>query len=139
MFLKKKTFLADKIITEFSEKLLQNKGYVKIGVGHYPVNHEALEYMNFNKQDLYHYDLIIVGHYHGGQIRMPFYGALFIPDNIENKSYFPKQKYVSGLNVVGSVNQYISKGLGATGRIILLKFRLFNTPNIDVLTLKIKK
>lgn len=131
-------FSTDKIINEFKEKLLQNKEHIKIGVGHYPVNHEVLEYMNSKQQELYYHNLIIAGHYHGGQIRIPFYGALFIPDNIEKNNYFPKQKYVSGLNVVGNVNQYISKGLGATGRIRMLKFRLFNTPNIDVLTLKIK-
>lgn len=136
IFLKNKEFASEEFKNEFKNKLSKHIEDIRIGVGHYPVNHEDLEYMDSKEESLYHYDLIIAGHYHGGQIRIPFYGAFFIPNNVEKKNFFPEQKYVSGLNVVGNVNQYVSRGLGASGRIGILKFRLFNTPNIDLIRLK---
>lgn len=85
------------------------------------------------------YDLVLSGHYHGGQIRIPFYGALFVP-NINGDNFFPEQNEVSGLNTWNGYNQYVSRGLGASSKSIITRFRLFNTPEINVLTLvKLKK
>lgn len=105
---------------------------VKIAVTHYPVNYRMLEKADGNNMP--DYDLIIAGHYHGGQIRIPFYGALYVPDSV--KGWFPLQSRVSGLSDYGFCKQYISRGLGASDRIPALSFRLFNTPEINLITLK---
>lgn len=144
IFLKEKTNTNENFVNEFKMKKLEHQEGVQIGIGHYPVGYEALKKLDEKNniikingnQYICRYDLVIAGHYHGGQIRIPFLGALFIPDNMEKIHVFPNQKYVCGLNTVGNTSQYISRGLGATGRIKMLKFRLFNTPNIDIITLK---
>jgi uncharacterized protein len=85
------------------------------------------------------YDLILAGHYHGGQLRLPLIGALYIPAptaGINNSGYFPAQNDVKGLSYYGRVPQYVSAGLGASGHIRLASFRLFNTPEINLITLR---
>lgn len=84
------------------------------------------------------YDLIIAGHYHGGQIRVPFYGALFIPTQTPSfrDKLFPDQGSVKGLSVANGVPQYISAGLGASSTVPFLSFRFFNPPEINLITLR---
>lgn len=89
------------------------------------------------------HDLILAGHHHGGQYRIPFLGAVFIP-NINGRNLFPKQSDVSGLKVFEKYNgfeinpfkQFISRGLGASADLKLIEFRLFNTPEINIIKLK---
>ena len=82
------------------------------------------------------YDLVLAGHYHGGQIRLPLAGALYIPDGAsETGGFFPRQDEVSGLKDWGNFQQYISRGLGSSGIVPWLNFRLFNTPEINLITL----
>ena len=96
---------------------------------------ESLEQLeigkHYNKEE---YDLILSGHYHGGQIRIPFYGALFIP-HINGGKIFPQQDEVSGLKDYGLFKQYTSKGLGSNFYFKLFQFRIFNTPEINVIKL----
>lgn len=81
---------------------------------------------------------MLAGHYHGGQWRIPFYGAIFVPDAFSDVYLFPNQNEVKGLVTWGDTNQYVSAGLGANNRFKLWEFRLFNTPEINLLTLSIK-
>ena len=60
---------------------------------------------------------------------------LFIPDVFAPVYFFPDQKEVKGLITWGNTNQYVTAGLGANAPYKLLQFRLFNTPEINVLTL----
>ena len=108
-----------------------NDNSVKVVVTHYPrhENHYATD------QNIPDYNLVLAGHYHAGQIRIPFYGALFIPDVFAPVYFFPDQKEVKGLITWGNTNQYVTAGLGANAPYKLLQFRLFNTPEINVLTL----
>lgn len=110
-----------------------NENDIRIAITHYPRSENFYE--NIAKYVIPKYDLVIAGHYHGGQWRIPLVGALFIPDiNGDGRSVFPKQEAVSGLTTWGRYNQYVSRGLGASGN-KFLRFRLFNKPEINVITL----
>jgi predicted MPP superfamily phosphohydrolase len=56
----------------------------------------------------YGIDLYLGGHTHGGQIRLPFYGAL-----VTGSMY--GRRYTSGLFEEGDTKMYISRGLGFEG------------------------
>lgn len=116
-------------------KEMINSKKISVGVTHYPLTEEAINVINKSK-DIYIPSLIIAGHYHGGQIRFPLFGAILIPRYLR-KGYrlFPNQKLVSGLYEKGKVKQYISRGVGATTHVKLLSFRFLNTPEIDLIIL----
>ena len=69
-------------------------------------------------------DLMLSGHSHGGQVRMPFYGPLILPPM--------GQKYVMGNFRLGQMQLYVNRGIGAVG----LPFRFACPPEITVLTLQ---
>ena len=70
-------------------------------------------------------DVVFSGHAHGGQIRIPFIGALFAP----NQGVLPK--YTSGEYKQGNTTMIVSRGLGNS----LFPFRIFNRPEIIVVNL----
>lgn len=106
---------------------------VMIGLTHFPISQSSLDSM----VDYPPYDLIIAGHFHGGQIRLPLIGAVYVPDNNSPRGgFFPDNRFISGLYIGKESQQYISRGLGATGYIPILKFRLFNSPEINLITLQ---
>ena len=51
-------------------------------------------------------DLLVCGHTHGGQIRLPFFGALVVPSRHEGE-------FAAGFHRVGPVLMYVSRGIGA--------------------------
>lgn len=105
-----------------------------IGITHYPLPQSLLD--DANRRTL-PFDLVVAGHYHGGQIRIPGVGAIFVPSPSEARhGFFPDQRVVSGLYRGAGMQQYVSRGMGAGGYVPLLKFRLFNTPEINLITLR---
>ncbi len=75
----------------------------------------------------YDIDLLLTGHTHGGQIRLPLLGALPpLPVKIGDK-------YDEGLFRLDDIYLYITSGIGEAGA----RARLFNPPEIVVLDLKI--
>jgi len=68
-------------------------------------------------------DLQLSGHSHGGQVRFPWLGPLFLPELA--------RKYVWGLYQVGGLTLYTNPGLGTVG----LPVRLNCPPEITLLTL----
>lgn len=72
-------------------------------------------------------DLILTGHAHGGQARIPFLNiSLFTPW----EGFFPE--YAQGTHVENDTTMIISRGLGAS----LCPIRLFNRPELVVITLE---
>ncbi|MBS1798655.1 MAG: metallophosphoesterase [Acidobacteria bacterium] len=69
-------------------------------------------------------DLMLSGHSHGGQVRIPFYGPLILPPL--------GQKYVEGHFRFGDMQLYVNRGIGAVG----LPFRFACPPEITVITLQ---
>lgn len=73
------------------------------------------------------FDLVLAGHTHGGQIKFPGFGALFVPGQP-----FPP-RYVEGVYRVGNTVMFVNKGLG-TSR---LPVRFFSRSEIAVVRLRI--
>lgn len=74
----------------------------------------------------YPIDLVLCGHTHGGQIRLPWLGAVFCP----NQGWFPE--YDAGLYHQRNTTMIISRGLGNS----LFPFRVNNRPELVMVTLK---
>lgn len=65
------------------------------------------------------YDLVLAGHSHNGQVRLPVIGALIKADGAK--------KYYDEYYRVNNTDLYISSGLGTSG----LDFRFFNKPSFN--------
>lgn len=68
-------------------------------------------------------DLMLSGHTHGGQIRLPFTGPLVLPPW--------GKKYKEGAYQVSRMQLYVNRGIGTVG----IPFRLNCPPEITVITL----
>lgn len=79
------------------------------------------------------WDMSISGHTHGGQVRVPFIGAVASP----NAGLFPGEMNIKGVHYYDERVQYVNSGLGASGPKIL-RFRVFNPPSIGLIELKNK-
>lgn len=71
-------------------------------------------------------DLVLTGHAHGGQFRLPLIGGLIAP----NQGLFPK--YDNGLYSEGNTNMIVSRGLGNS----IIPFRFNNRPEVVLIELK---
>jgi predicted MPP superfamily phosphohydrolase len=70
-------------------------------------------------------DITFSGHAHGGQVRVPFIGAIIAP----HQGFFPK--YSSGMYREGESTMIVSRGLGNS----LVPVRILNRPEIVITTL----
>jgi predicted MPP superfamily phosphohydrolase len=68
--------------------------------------------------------LMVSGHTHGGQVRVPFLGALALPPR--------GRKYVEGLFRLGPMQLYVNRGVGTVG----VPFRFACPPEITEFTLR---
>lgn len=71
-------------------------------------------------------DLVLTGHAHGGQIRVPIVGGLFAP----TQGFLPE--YTSGEYVQNNTTMIVSRGLGNS----IFPFRINNRPELVVVTLE---
>ena len=71
-------------------------------------------------------DLLLVGHTHGGQVRLPVLGALFVP----GMGFFPRWDY--GLYRDGATTMIVSGGLGESALPIRFNIR----PELALVTLQ---
>lgn len=86
--------------------------YFKIALIHEPDAIDSLADKNI--------DLVLSGHSHGGQVRLPFIGALTTPEGAK--------KYYDAYYTVGNSKLYVSYGLGT----VLLPVRFFDRPSFNV-------
>lgn len=66
------------------------------------------------------FNLVLAGHSHGGQIRVPFYGAIVLPPD--------GKKYSYGHYSLENSDLYVSSGIGVSN----INFRLFDVPSFNV-------
>ena len=71
-------------------------------------------------------DLVLSGHAHGGQFRLPFVGGLFAP----NQGFLPE--YDAGVYTRGSTQMIVSRGIGNSA----FPLRFNNPPEILLIELK---
>jgi predicted MPP superfamily phosphohydrolase len=81
---------------------------------HYPVWFKKLGERKF--------DLLLAGHSHGGQVRIPFYGSVVVPFNVEG--------YDLGLYATPAGPLYVNPGIGYIGQ---YNFRFNCRPEITVI------
>lgn len=105
------------IINKEINDLQYDKKIFTILLSHRPETFET--YVNNNL------DLVFTGHAHGGQVRLPFIGALYAP----HQGAFPK--YTSGVYEKENTKMIVNRGIGNS----LFPFRINNRPEIVVVTL----
>ena len=71
-------------------------------------------------------DLVLSGHAHGGQIRLPGIGGLYAP----GQGFFPR--YTSGSYTVGDTEMIVSRGIGNSA----FPLRVNDRPEVVIVTLK---
>ena len=71
-------------------------------------------------------DLVLSGHAHGGQFRLPIFGGLIAP----NQGLFPR--YDAGLFTDGNTSMVVSRGLGNS----IIPIRFNNRPEIILIELR---
>jgi hypothetical protein len=107
----------DKVLSEVPEDVFS------VFLYHYP---DLIEDVQGERADLY-----LCGHTHGGQVALPFYGAI-----ITLTKY--GKKYEAGMYEVGDTLLYVNRGLGLDSR-WLPKVRFFARPEIAVFDILPKK
>ncbi len=70
--------------------------------------------------DLTNFNLVLAGHSHGGQVRIPFVGGIIYPKYAK--------KYHQDKQIIQGKDFYISSGIGTTK----YGFRLFNNPSFNL-------
>lgn len=73
--------------------------------------------------------LVLSGHTHGGQIRMPWFGCIWPNDRVP-------RKMASGLHQVNDVHVHVSAGIGAS---LPIRMRINCPPEIAILTMRCGK
>lgn len=72
------------------------------------------------KVDKYNFDLVLAGHSHNGQVRLPYIGAIITP--LGSKKYYEEHYKVNDSEL------FISGGLGTS----TISFRFFNKPSYNL-------
>lgn len=117
-FVERGTFggIQESIVTAKLEPLL-NEDYYNIVLCHRPELFEG--YVAAGA------DLVLTGHAHGGQVRIPFVGGLIAP----NQGLFPN--YTEGVYHENNCDMVVSRGLGNS----IIPIRINNMPELVIVTL----
>ena len=108
-----------------------NELYTKKAIDNLDLDRQSFNLLLYHRPtffDIYHdenIDLVLSGHYHGGIVRLPKFGAVFVPD----QGFFPD--YAEGLITKDNTNLVVSRGLGTSS----FPFRVNNRPEVVVISL----
>ena len=83
----------------------------------------------FNVYQNKNIDLVLSGHAHGGQIRLPFLGGVIAP----NQGLFPK--YDAGIYTENGTTMIVSRGIGNS----IIPVRINNRPEIVIIELNLQR
>ncbi|MDO5522294.1 MAG: metallophosphoesterase [bacterium] len=117
-FLEETNREVDTVVETTIKRMRQHKDTFQLVLSHRP---ELLEAYAESKADL-----VLAGHAHGGQFRIPFLGGVAAPD----QGLFPK--LTAGVHKKEDTTLVISRGLGNS----IIPMRIFNRPEVIVLTLQ---
>ena len=106
------------VLNHYLSELMTDKEGFNLLLSHRPELFELYE-----RHDV---DLVLTGHAHGGQFRLPFVGGLYAP----NQWLFPE--YDAGLYTEDNTNMIVSRGIGNS----LFPFRFNNRPEVVLVTLE---
>jgi predicted MPP superfamily phosphohydrolase len=87
-----------------------------LGLSHHP---DVIDFLAGRRVDL-----LVCGHTHGGQIRVPFFGSIVVPSKHE-------ARYASGFHRDERVLMYVSRGIGA-----IPPLRILCKPEVATFTLR---
>jgi uncharacterized protein len=104
----------EKVMNYFEERPEESEleAPYKILIIHVPDTFDEIKHYNF--------DLVLAGHSHNGQIRLPFIGKIFTPEKARNY-YDPYYK-------IDNTDFFISGGLGTS----VINLRFFNKPSFNL-------
>ncbi len=105
--------------TKLEELHTENVGFTIL------LSHRPELFGTYVDQDI---DLVLSGHAHGGQFRLPFIGGLVAP----NQGLFPE--YDAGIYTEDNTNMLVSRGIGNS----ILPFRINNRPEVILIELQAK-
>ena len=83
----------------------------------------------FNVYQNKNIDLVLSGHAHGGQFRLPFLGGVIAP----NQGLFPK--YDAGIYTENGTTMIVSRGIGNS----IIPVRINNRPEIVIIELNLQR
>lgn len=112
LFGEKKAMIDQKL-----QEIVEDNSHYSILLSHRPELIETYSNHSIN--------LVLSGHAHGGQFRIPFIGGIIAPD----QGFFPK--YTAGKYVVGKTQMIVSRGLGNS----IIPIRMNNRPEVVVIEL----
>ncbi len=115
---KKQSANEKSIVQEKLEELFKNENSFSILLSHRPEFFEVYVENDIN--------LVLCGHAHGGQFRLPFLGGIAAP----NQGLFPK--FDSGMFTENSTNMIVSRGIGNS----IIPFRFNNRPELILIEFK---
>lgn len=104
------------VSTKLAELVTEDDGFTVL-LSHRPELFDTYVHSGIN--------LVLSGHAHGGQFRLPFVGGLVAP----NQGFFPE--YDSGLYTKGVTNMIVSRGIGNS----ILPLRFNNRPELILIEL----
>ena len=115
-FSERDSFLAESILETKLSQVNISDGFT-ILLSHRPEHFNVYQNKNI--------DLVLSGHAHGGQFRLPFLGGVIAP----NQGFFPK--YDAGIYTENGTTMIVSRGIGNS----IIPVRINNRPEIIIIEL----